>query len=75
MKKILLAAVFALCAVSSGYSKEKEIRLTITTSCGVEVEMIYQPEHTGADVYNDTLILEAHFCSDESKKPKNDQQL
>lgn len=73
MKKILLAVV-ALCAVSAGYSNEggKEARVRIETSCGVVVEMIYESgKHTGQDVANDALILDAEFCGKVNKsQPK-----
>lgn len=61
MKKILLVIGFVGIMVAAAYA---ESHVTINTSCGVSVDMIYQDHHTGADVVHDALILEQIFCGD-----------
>ncbi len=59
MKKALLLLSLLVVGVTSMYA---ESHVTINTSCGVSVDMIYEDYHTSADVMHDTLILEEYFC-------------
>lgn len=58
MRKFLLAVGFMIAGSVAIYAA----KVTINTSCGVSVEMIYEDHHTAADVVNDALILEEAFC-------------
>lgn len=60
MKKVLLSLSFLLVSVTSMYAAEHHV--TINTSCGVSIDMVYEDHHTAADVLNDALILEDYFC-------------
>lgn len=60
MKKVLLSLSFLLVGVTSMYAAAHHV--TINTSCGVSVDMVYEDHHTAADVANDALILEEYFC-------------
>lgn len=66
MKKILLSlvAVLALAVGAFATSKSRKNTVTINTSCGVSIDMIYEKHHTGEDVANDALILEEEYCGD-----------
>lgn len=66
MKKLFLTSV-AVFATAAGLSAHCncEHHVTIKTSCGVEVDMVYEKQHTGLDVAKDALILEEYFCGED----------
>lgn len=61
MKKLALMAVLAIAGVGSAIAAEHHV--TINTSCGYAVDMVYDTDiHTVGDMVNDALILDAALC-------------
>ena len=61
MKKFVLSLGLLCAATVSAFAGH---HVWIHTSCGVSIDMVYEDHHTGADVLNDALLLEAYFCGD-----------
>lgn len=61
MKKFVLSLGLLCAATVCAFAGH---HVWIHTSCGVSIDMVYEDHHTGADVPNDALLLEAYFCGD-----------
>lgn len=61
VKKFVLSLGLLCAATVSAFAGH---HVWIHTSCGVSIDMVYEDHHTGADVLNDALLLEAYFCGD-----------
>ncbi|MDR1501256.1 MAG: hypothetical protein LBT43_02215 [Prevotella sp.] len=59
MKKFLLALVLSISGIIAANAWEA----TLVTSCGVEIDMIYEDYHSVHDAVHDLIILEDYFCN------------
>lgn len=57
MKKLILTFGFLIASISTICAA----KITINTSCGVSIDMVYDDTHTLANVINDALILDSYF--------------
>lgn len=63
MKKLILLATIAISSVSIASAKDTHV--TINTSCGVSIDMVYDTVLNDVeDIIDDAMLLENYFCGD-----------
>jgi|GEM_PF-4527987 hypothetical protein len=68
MKKFILSVVFILCGLSitsAATPATPDYFITIYTSCGYAIDMVYGEEATVWDMVNDALFLEDYLCGED----------
>lgn len=60
MRKLVLISALIISAFISTVIASTSF--VISTSCGVDVIMVYEDNQTALDLINDALILEEYYC-------------